>query len=168
MVFYFYILITIVFFNLFLPPKNKIGNLKHYAMCIKKKYLLILLLIACTNFGFAQELHRVTVSFSENPCFDDQTDDDDDDEIDDDQSEIELNEQNPFLVYPNPTRNLLTIQSFYSEAYIILLNPIGRIILEDRLIEGRHVLDLSGLSNGIYYLNIRANNENRIINIMIN
>lgn len=72
------------------------------------------------------------------------------------------NEQIIFSVYPNPTQNTLNIQfkSDINKVEIKILNVIGQtVLLEDINISSHKIFDVSNLINGIYILQVKANNK---------
>jgi len=69
---------------------------------------------------------------------------------------IQLN--NNILVYPNPVLNNLTIE-VPQKAVIEILNIEGQIIKTINDSEKKTTIDLKNLSNGIYMINIKTDNE---------
>jgi hypothetical protein len=74
-------------------------------------------------------------------------------------SEQDILPEPEFLIYPNPTEGVFTIQSDFTEEETYTINLIttsGQIILNKKLnaIGGKCLLDISDLSNGYYTLKI--------------
>lgn len=66
--------------------------------------------------------------------------------------------QNAFIasnshIYPNPTKGLVRID-LVSEAQIVILNSIGQVISNDKMLSGINHIDLSLYSNGIYFVKV--------------
>jgi hypothetical protein len=68
-------------------------------------------------------------------------------------------------IYPNPTTRLTNIR-FYNKnekVTMVLMNGLGKVILQKEIHIDNNIiqteLDLSGLQNGVYYLNIRGDNS---------
>ncbi len=60
------------------------------------------------------------------------------------------------LIYPNPVNSELIISSDYSTAFVIeIYNSIGRIVLREVYLNSR-VLDLTGISPGVYTVHIKS------------
>ena len=68
---------------------------------------------------------------------------------------------NELLVYPNPLRDKLIIEmtSISDNTFIELTDIAGRIILNQNISLAKEQLDLSNLSNGVYFLTIKTNNK---------
>jgi photosystem II stability/assembly factor-like uncharacterized protein len=65
--------------------------------------------------------------------------------------------QNSFFVYPNPANNIINIQLYSTQKHNIKLFSItGELVLEKNTSE-HTVIDVTTLTNGIYFLNITAN-----------
>jgi len=63
----------------------------------------------------------------------------------------ENDKTNAFLVYPNPARNILYVQT-NSNASFSLLNQSGKILLTTSNINGKGSINVSGIGAGLYYL----------------
>ena len=59
------------------------------------------------------------------------------------------------VVYPNPTKNIITIETRL-EIEIEVYDIMGRLLIEEKNIKR---LDLSNLTNGLYHLSIMHNNK---------
>lgn len=76
----------------------------------------------------------------------------------------------PLLVelYPNPASNEIRIQLHEaSSADVILFNTIGNVVLEFKNIKSSEHLDVSGLSNGIYYVKVITETSGAIKKLII-
>jgi hypothetical protein len=63
-------------------------------------------------------------------------------------------------VYPNPARNMLHVEcTDHSAQQVKLINLVGRTVLHETNVNGTHKLDISGLENGIYLLQIESDNQ---------
>lgn len=79
------------------------------------------------------------------------------------------------LIFPNPTENIITISfnsSVKSDLHISIINQFGqKIYTESKFdLSGKYVntIDLSKQSNGIYFLQIKFNNDRRTQKIVLN
>ena len=86
----------------------------------------------------------------------------------------ELFDGNKVDLYPNPTDNQLNIEFFVNESSDIEINIVdvsGRIILQNQFstIQGTNAtqLDLSGVSKGVYFLNITEGNNSKRYKIIV-
>jgi len=61
--------------------------------------------------------------------------------------------QKILLVYPNPVKDVLTIDGMYSSAEIY--DIYGKLVLSS---DAKRTINVSSLSNGVYFININANN----------
>ena len=64
------------------------------------------------------------------------------------------------LVYPNPTTGIIQMQSKYPIQQIIIFNLLGETVYEtpkQQNIDFNPYIDISGLRNGVYFLQVRAN-----------
>jgi len=54
--------------------------------------------------------------------------------------------------YPNPVQNYLTVESktLSSNAYVIVYNVMGQILMQEALVDLKQNIDCQGLSNGFY------------------
>ena len=63
-------------------------------------------------------------------------------------------------LYPNPTRNLITIQTQESGSYFIEISTLnGQLIHKSEFSGASYQTDLSSLENGVYFLKIRSENQ---------
>ncbi len=79
-------------------------------------------------------------------------------------------ESKEFKVYPNPTKGKLSIEkaSFNADTRFIVRDYHGKVVLE-KLAEGtKTVLNLQGLSDGIYFIEIANGKENNILRVILN
>jgi len=75
---------------------------------------------------------------------------------------IDLGNDRPsYLIYPNPATDLLNIQlkDPSSITRIELMNSLGQLVYTEVNINTNQQIDLSGLTQGIYYLNVYSNGE---------
>lgn len=62
---------------------------------------------------------------------------------------------NDSFIYPNPTKDKLSIQTSV-DAEIVLINNLGELILETKFLAGENSLDLSHLATGVYFMTLRS------------
>lgn len=72
-----------------------------------------------------------------------------------------INANNTFKLYPNPTNNKLTIESL-QKSTIEILNIQGQTIQQQQLKQDKTDIDISGLTNGIYILKLTNSNKTEI------
>lgn len=60
-------------------------------------------------------------------------------------------------LYPNPAYSQLTISGNVGAASIRIINCLGQSVLEKESLDGDFTIDISGLQNGIYILEVRSN-----------
>ncbi|WP_041758281.1 T9SS type A sorting domain-containing protein [Psychroflexus torquis] len=65
--------------------------------------------------------------------------------------EVEL-----FTVYPNPTKEIININSEYSQRYTIIVYDIfGKVLIQEEKTTNKTKLDLSNLINGVYLVSFQ-------------
>ena len=67
-----------------------------------------------------------------------------------------------FNIYPNPANNVLTIDGNYTS--VTICDLFGKIVLST---DYRNIINLTDLSNGIYFINIKTNNTITVKKIII-
>lgn len=76
-------------------------------------------------------------------------------------------------VYPNPSNGLTTLEfrnKAQQDATVTVTNSIGRVMLtlnEVQVINGKAQVDLSGMENGIYYLQVKSDKNNATLPVTI-
>ena len=61
---------------------------------------------------------------------------------------------NESFIYPNPTKDLLTIQT-NGDVDFVLINNLGEIVLETKILAGENSIVLSILETGVYFITLR-------------
>ncbi|MES2567641.1 MAG: T9SS type A sorting domain-containing protein [Bacteroidota bacterium] len=79
-----------------------------------------------------------------------------------------LTNSNLFNLYPNPNSGYLTIQSSVFPADLNVFNINGKQVLSQKISALETVVDLSGLTNGIYQLNIKTEENSFNHKVLIN
>ena len=70
-------------------------------------------------------------------------------------SATDVNEETlNFKIYPNPTKNTLTIDGVYTS--VTIYNVFGKVVL---MSDYQNIIDVAALRNGIYFIHIFTNNE---------
>jgi hypothetical protein len=73
-----------------------------------------------------------------------------------------LNSNNKnFLVYPNPAKNVLHIQT-NGKAIVSLTDQAGKVLLT-KTIDGSGIINIADLASGLYYLKINTTGETQKI-----
>jgi hypothetical protein len=71
-------------------------------------------------------------------------------------------------IYPNPANNQLYIEmNNISNAVVSMIDLSGKTIINQMLSNNSNTIDLSGISAGVYLVNIRTNNDNLIQKLII-
>jgi hypothetical protein len=70
-------------------------------------------------------------------------------------------------IFPNPTNGLLNINS-NEKVEIIITNLLGKIVVPTQSFVGNRIVDLSSLSNGIYIVKVKDNQNSGTIKIVLN
>lgn len=76
-------------------------------------------------------------------------------------------EKMPFSVYPNPTKDIVTILSKNSTMENVAVNDIlGKTVLFQTVQNNSTQIDLSRLSNGMYFIKINAGSKQQILKVI--
>ena len=69
--------------------------------------------------------------------------------------------ENPLTIYPNPSNSIITIvvNADLIGSELELLNSEGKFILSEKITENQFVIDLSNLSNGLYFMKFSCVNS---------
>jgi len=71
------------------------------------------------------------------------------------------------LVYPNPAKDVITIETDGKERYAIeLLTQSGSVVYQSTIEGNKHRINLSNLSNGVYFVTVKTDNSYRTQRIM--
>ncbi len=62
-------------------------------------------------------------------------------------------------IFPNPTSGILNINAIEANSSVDVYNLIGEKVYTNSLVKGNNVVDLSGLSNGAYFVKLNSNNQ---------
>ena len=93
--------------------------------------------------------------------------DEDCDGFDDSTTVIDEDILNQFIIYPNPTSTLLNIQTEANATYQ-LYDISGKLILKGKVNNQIKAIDLSVISNGLYFLKLTIANKNTTTKIIKN
>ena len=78
-------------------------------------------------------------------------------------SSIESADNQDLAISPNPIKDLMKVtcnSSIKGTSVVQVVNSLGRIVYEEnRLISNNFEIDLSSMSNGVYYLKVENNNH---------
>ncbi|MBL7911602.1 MAG: T9SS type A sorting domain-containing protein [Bacteroidia bacterium] len=77
----------------------------------------------------------------------------------------EFNELLNVLAYPNPVKELLTIQ-LNEKATVCVFDNFGKIVLQKQLTAGINTVDLENYSTGIYLFKLQANDKTKMLRIV--
>ncbi|MBI3519427.1 MAG: T9SS type A sorting domain-containing protein [Bacteroidetes bacterium] len=62
-------------------------------------------------------------------------------------------------LYPNPTTGVLNVNATEANSSLEVYNIIGSKVFSSALVKGNNSIDLSGLSNGSYFVKMNSNNQ---------
>ena len=69
-----------------------------------------------------------------------------------------MQEENRINLYPNPVKNVLTLNCAFEKATIYLIDPGGKIVLQNEMKDFVKEIYMGGLENGVYVLKIQTEN----------
>jgi hypothetical protein len=82
---------------------------------------------------------------------------------------LDENDEVLFSIAPNPSNGLFTLKNpSLIDGVIVITDGSGRIIYESSLDASEKSIDISKVSLGIYYLNIKSENNNKVIRLIKN
>lgn len=70
--------------------------------------------------------------------------------------------QDRFTIYPNPSTNMVTIETMLRSGFFTLTDITGKILSQGSMTSEKFTLDLSNLSSGVYFITV-ADNENMVM-----
>ena len=65
---------------------------------------------------------------------------------------------NSAKLYPNPAENLLTVETEIEDATATIYDQLGRAIFKQKFNSLKTTIDVSGISPGVYYLELKSKN----------
>ncbi len=74
-------------------------------------------------------------------------------------SDIATDKSEDFRVFPNPSDDIIYIESHTTNASLRFIDPNGKVFLQTGLENGSSEIDVSSIPAGLYYLNIRDRNN---------
>lgn len=100
----------------------------------------------------------VVMSFSDP---NDPGDDDDDDDEDEGSVGISTNDINKLAIYPNPAQDQFTVSlpSIDGNASVSIIDNLGKVVYTTGLNSTTELIDISSLSNGVYFVNVTNGTE---------
>jgi hypothetical protein len=82
---------------------------------------------------------------------------------------LDENDEVLFSIAPNPSNGIFTLKNpSLIDGVIVITDGSGRIIYESSLDASEKSIDISNASLGIYYLNIKSENNNKVIRLIKN
>jgi len=77
--------------------------------------------------------------------------------------------EDSFIMYPNPTKNYITIKTNNNPIKtIIIYDNLGKIILQKEINEKEITINLKSFSNGLYFLHVKNNLNSSVIKLIKN
>ena len=108
------------------------------------KALFTLAMLLISVFVLAQTTHQVAVRIGQGS---------------DCPAPLSVNNTEEFLLFPNPTQDHISIQGEFENALINLYSIEGRLIQSNVPFSRQGVLNLQGLEQGIYILNMQVDSK---------
>ena len=73
---------------------------------------------------------------------------------------------NDFVIYPNPIKNKLQIETKTSDYNISVYSILGQVLFNSENHSGNHSLDFSNYTKGIYIMTIKSNEVSKTFKIV--
>jgi surface protein len=70
-------------------------------------------------------------------------------------------QNSPFVIYPNPNNGLFILE-LTTNANVTITNALGQIVISEMLETGKHPIDISNESSGVYFVKVIENNQQHI------
>lgn len=83
---------------------------------------------------------------------------------------VAQNSKGLFVLYPNPAKNMVNIDFTKNTANTVSISVSdisGKTVLAKNISNGENSFDVSSLTSGMYFVNIKADNKQQIIKLMI-
>jgi hypothetical protein len=61
-----------------------------------------------------------------------------------------------FNIYPNPANNFLDVETAFKDCSVTIFDNTGKLILKEKTVRNKTRLDLSGFSNGMYFIQMQS------------
>lgn len=74
--------------------------------------------------------------------------------------------ESPILIYPNPTKGIFTLE-LNETSSVLITNTLGQIIFNEKVPDGKHVLDIQNNIKGLYFVTINNNNKIQTFKIVL-
>jgi len=79
---------------------------------------------------------------------------------------VDSNKLNAFKIFPNPTNDVIFIQSNFNQFDAHIFNIQGQAILQKSNLNNNDTIDLNFLSNGVYFVQIHAEKHSKVFKIV--
>ncbi len=79
----------------------------------------------------------------------------------------ELQNNDYFILYPNPANGTFTIETKVSEYTLIITNVLGQTILARKIQNEKSEIDISNQASGIYFILVKYNNGSAIQKLIL-
>jgi hypothetical protein len=80
---------------------------------------------------------------------------------------INQTDPNKLTLYPNPNSGIFSIE-LSENSSMIITDAIGKVVLEEQLYAGKNEIDFSKEVQGIYFVKLNNNNNQRVLKMMVN
>lgn len=71
----------------------------------------------------------------------------------------EIDNNIDFNIYPNPANDFIDVETDFKNCSITVFDNIGHLILKEKMVQNKTRIDLSGFSNGLYFIQLQSEDK---------
>lgn len=64
-----------------------------------------------------------------------------------------------FIIYPNPTNDFIDVETNFKNCTVSVFDVLGNLILKEKIIQNKTRFNLSGFSNGLYFMTLQGDDK---------
>ncbi len=76
---------------------------------------------------------------------------------------VEEHSENRFSIYPNPTKNHLTLESSSRISEVMVFNPLGELVMSEKVSGLRFIINTTDFETGLYMVSVKLDNGEFVI-----
>lgn len=64
-----------------------------------------------------------------------------------------------FNIYPNPANDFIDVETNFKNCTVSVFDNMGRLIMKEKVVQNKTRNDLSGFSNGLYFITLQGDGK---------